>query len=67
MSYFILFPTHRKKNLILSLFLSCFFRLIKEFDREVKDNENKNTPDIAKILSEKKQWMVLLSALEMTL
>ncbi|CAA6667007.1 unnamed protein product [Spirodela intermedia] len=33
-------------------------RLIKEFDREVKDNETKNTTDISKILSEKKQWMI---------
>ncbi|CAA7403815.1 unnamed protein product [Spirodela intermedia] len=32
--------------------------LIKEFDREVKDNETKNTTDISKILSEKKQWMI---------
>ncbi|XP_057477129.1 novel plant SNARE 11-like [Actinidia eriantha] len=33
-------------------------RLIKEFDREVKDLENKNDPGTNKMLSEKKQSMV---------
>uniref|UniRef100_A0A1D1ZJA9 Putative plant SNARE 11 n=1 Tax=Anthurium amnicola TaxID=1678845 RepID=A0A1D1ZJA9_9ARAE len=33
-------------------------RLIKEFDRESKEEENRNTPDINRILSDKKQSMI---------
>lgn len=35
-----------------------FDRLIKEFDREVKDLEYKSDADTTKMLSEKKQSMV---------
>ena len=35
-----------------------FPRLIKEFDREVKDLEYKNDPGTNKMLTEKKQSMV---------
>ncbi|OVA12732.1 Target SNARE coiled-coil domain [Macleaya cordata] len=33
-------------------------RLIKEFDREVKDGENRNSPDTNRMLNEKKQSMI---------
>ncbi|XP_058085928.1 novel plant SNARE 11-like isoform X2 [Magnolia sinica] len=33
-------------------------RLIKEFDREVKEEESRNTPDTNKMLNEKKQSMI---------
>ncbi|XP_058092986.1 novel plant SNARE 11-like [Magnolia sinica] len=33
-------------------------RLIKDFDREVKEEESRNTPDTNKMLSEKKQSMI---------
>lgn len=36
----------------------CLSRLIKEFDREVKDLEIKNDPETNKMLNEKKQSMV---------
>lgn len=38
--------------------LACLFRLIKEFDREVKDVESRNDPGTNKMLNEKKQSMV---------
>lgn len=34
------------------------FRLIKEFDREIKDEENKNPPEVNKQLNDEKQSMV---------
>lgn len=36
----------------------CLSRLIKEFDREVKDLEIRNDPETNKMLNEKKQSMV---------
>ncbi|KAJ6795544.1 putative plant SNARE 13-like [Iris pallida] len=33
-------------------------RLIKEFDREIKDHESRNSPDVNKQLNEKKQSMI---------
>ncbi|THU44648.1 hypothetical protein C4D60_Mb02t09590 [Musa balbisiana] len=33
-------------------------QLIKEFDREIKDQESRNTPDVSKQLNEKKQTMI---------
>lgn len=35
-----------------------FCRLIKEYDREIKDAESGNPPDVNKELNEKKQSMV---------
>ena len=34
-------------------------RLIKEFDRELKDQESRNPPEVNKQLNEKKQTMVV--------
>ncbi|RWW05081.1 hypothetical protein BHE74_00052764 [Ensete ventricosum] len=33
-------------------------RLIKEFDRELKDQESRNSPEVNKQLNEKKQTMI---------
>jgi hypothetical protein len=38
--------------------LGCLFRLVKEFDKEVKDLESRNDPGTNKMLNEKKQSMV---------
>lgn len=38
--------------------MSYASRLIKEFDREVKDGEGRNSPDTNRMLNEKKQSMV---------
>lgn len=35
-----------------------FSRLIKEFDREIKDEESKNPPEVNKQLNDEKQSMV---------
>lgn len=34
------------------------FRLIKDFDRELKDEESKNPPEVNRQLNDKKQSMV---------
>lgn len=34
------------------------FRLIKEFDREIKEEESKNSPEVSKKLNDEKQSMV---------
>lgn len=39
-------------------FLVIHFRLIKEFDRELKDEEGRNTPEVNKQLNDEKQSMV---------
>lgn len=41
---------------------NCFyyFRLIKEFDREIKDEENRNPHEVNKQLNDEKQSMVSL-------
>lgn len=38
----------------------CFFRLLKEFDREIKDEEPRNPPEVHKQLNDEKQSMVSL-------
>lgn len=35
-----------------------FIRLIKEFDREIKDEDSRNPPDVSKKLNDEKQSMV---------
>lgn len=35
-----------------------FFRLIKEFDREIKDEETRNPPEVNKQLNDEKQSLV---------
>lgn len=44
-------------NSVNSYFL-LLFRLIKEFDREIKDEEAKNPPEVNKQLNDEKQSMV---------
>ena len=39
-------------------FLINYFRLIKEFDRELKDEEGRNPPEVNKQLNDEKQSMV---------
>lgn len=41
----------------MQLFFSLA-RLIKEFDREIKDSDYKNDPETNKLLNERKQSMV---------
>ena len=41
-----------------SYVLINYFRLIKEFDRELKDEEAKNTSEVNKQLNDEKQSMV---------
>ena len=39
------------------------FRLIKEFDREIKDEESRNSPEVYKQLNDEKQSLVRLPEL----
>lgn len=40
------------------MFIINYFRLIKEFDREIKDEEGRNPPEVNKQLNDEKQSMV---------
>lgn len=43
-------------------FHAPLFRLIKEFDREIKDEESRNPPEVNKQLNDEKQSMVSSSS-----
>jgi hypothetical protein len=46
------------QDITKSYFLIYRFRLVKEFDRELKDEEGKNPPEVNKQLNDEKQSMV---------
>lgn len=46
--------------LLLNLLNLLTARLVKEFDREIKDEESRNTPEVTKQLNDEKQSMVTI-------
>lgn len=48
-------------SMTILLIHSSFYRLIKRFERLVKEEESRNTPDINRMLNERNKSMVVFT------